>query len=149
MPTSQFDTTSTARDTEITARAQFVSALRELADFIEAHPSLPVPFTSMQANVFVSTKTQLAELARTPGVFWEKTVDNNYFWLRKRFGQLRDNGYGASYDVNISRSEVCRKIVKGTRIVPAQPEHEVEEVEWVCDEPLLRGATKEADDVTV
>ena len=38
------------------------------------------------------------------------------------------------------RETVCRKIVKGKKMVEAQPAREVEDVEWVCDEPILADA---------
>lgn len=42
-----------------------------------------------------------------------------------------------SIDITAPREAVCRKVVVGTEIVPAQPEHEREIVEWVCDEASL------------
>lgn len=41
--------------------------------------------------------------------------------------------------ISAERSQVCRKIVTGTKVVPAYtiPERVEEDVEWVCDEPLL------------
>ena len=115
---------------EFDRRAAYVSGLRELADFLEAHPELPKP-SPCQINAFVTDKPALAMVARTPGVRWEKSISGNYFYLRVSFPG------GHTYDVNVKRDQVCRKVVIGTRIEPAQPEREVEEVQWVCDEPLL------------
>jgi len=117
---------------EQTTRAAYVNGLRQLADFVEAHPELPVPFAGGH-NVFVGTKAELATFARLPGVRWDKSVDPNYFYIRHTF----DGGH--SYDINVQREQVCRKVVTGTRLVPAEPAHEVDVFEWVCDEPLLAG----------
>lgn len=119
---------------DVRHRLAYVAGLRELAAFVEAHPDLPVPYGGGQ-NAFVSSKADLAHVARTAGVRWEKSVNGEWFYLRVAFQG------GHSYELNIARDQVCRKVVTGTRIEPATPEREVEEVTWVCDEPLLRGAS--------
>ena len=108
-------------------RDEFIHGLRELADFLDAHPTVEVPIYAM-LNVFVNTKDELAAHART--ATWEKVYNGNWFTLRKEFGTIK-------YEINATRDTVCRKVVKGTRVVPARPEHTVEEVEWVCEEALL------------
>lgn len=134
------DTESVAQDTETAEqieqreRAAYVSGLRQLATFIEAHPSLPLPYAGSH-NAFVETKAELAALARV-GVKWQKTANDDFFTLRFAF-----DGHH-SYEANVERAKVCRKVVIGTRIEPAQPEREVEEYHWVCDEPLLADGAK-------
>lgn len=113
-------------------RRACVSGLRQLADFIEANPSLPVPYGD-NLNVFVGGKDDLARLARVGGVRWEKNATADYFYLKTYF----DGGH--SYEINIERQKVCRKVVTGTRVEPAKPSQVVEEFHWVCDEPLLAG----------
>lgn len=110
-------------------RRAFVAGLRELASFVDAHPDLPLPIASNH-NAFVNTKAELAALARS-GVRWEKSANGNYFYLRVTFTG------GHSFDVNVQREQVCRKVVTGTHLEPAVPAHEVEDFHWVCDEPLL------------
>ena len=112
-------------------RQAYVLGLRELADFLDAHQGLPIP-VGLNHNSFVYSKAELAALART-GVRWEKDGNGGFFYLRVTFSG------GHTYDVNVQRSEVCRKVVTGTRIQPAVPAREVEEFYWVCDEPLLAG----------
>jgi len=116
-----------------TERAAFVKGLRELAAFLEAHPTLPLP-VAPSLNAFVYTKEAMAAIARTPGVRWEKHAAGDFFALRVNFSGEH------YYDVNVSRSEVCRKVITGTRFVPAQEARQEEITEWVCDgEPLLAG----------
>ncbi len=116
---------------ELFERAHYVTGLRELAAFIEAHPALPMPVPSILVNAFVYHKDDLAALARLGS--WEKGAIGNYFFLRKVFaGDVR-------YEINVARERVCRKVVTGTRVEPAQPEQVVQDFYWVCDEPLLKG----------
>jgi hypothetical protein len=115
-------------------RAAYIRGLREVAAFLEAHPDLPTPSYGGSLNAFVSTRADLAAIARVRGVKWEKSADPNYFYLQVHFAA------GFSYDVNVQRDQVCRRVVTGTRIEPAKPAQVVEEFHWVCDEPLLTEA---------
>ena len=124
---------STGMTTEDSTREDYVKGLREVADFIEAHPDAPLPVTTMH-DAFVHDKSVLAVVAKVCGGRWEKRAGDSYFYMRKMFSG------GHHYDVNISRASVCRKVATGTIIRPAEPECEVETYHWVCDEPLLMAA---------
>lgn len=114
-------------------RAQLTRGLRELADFLDANPDVPVRALDCPINVFGQSRAEMARAARVAG--WQKDYNGEWFVLRRWFGE------GAiQLDVNIERAQVCRKVVTGTKVVPAQPERTVEEVEWICDEPLLASA---------
>lgn len=117
-------------ETEQTDRRDYVQGLRELAAFVEMHPEIPLPWAGSQ-NAFVNDKADLAAIAKIVGGRWAKGVSPDFFFIRKEFAG------GFSYEANIGRESVCKKVVTGTRIEPAQPEREVEIVEWICDEPLL------------
>lgn len=109
-------------------RTAFIASLRACADFLDAHPDVEPPtYTTM--NVFVQTRAQLAVHARV--ATWDKIYNGDWFYLRRAFGE------DLNLDITIARDEVCRKVVTGTRVVPAQPERTVDEVEWVCDTPTL------------
>ena len=114
---------------QATTRRAFVVGLLELAMFLESHPGLPLP-AAAGCNAFVGTKADLAAVART-GDRWEKEPNGDYFYLRRRFSG------GHYYDINVSRDQVCRKVVTGRRLEPATDAREVEEYTWICDEPLL------------
>lgn len=129
---TEMDITAEDAAAEKERRRAYVSGLRQLANFMEAHPDLPVPYAGA-ANAFVNSKADLAALARSTGVRWAKAASDDYFCLLVHF-----HG-GHSYELNVSREQVCRKVVTGTRIEPAKPEQVVEEFHWVCDEPLLAG----------
>lgn len=109
-------------------RAIYVKGLRELADFIESREDVPVPCTNVQADIFVRAKADLVNIARVGR--WQKRQVGDYMCLFVEFTG------GHTFDVNIEREEVCRKVVTGKRLVPAQPEHEVEEYRWECESLL-------------
>lgn len=125
--TDEQDTTTESND-----RRDYVQGLRELADFIEAHSDVPLPWPSAQ-NAFIADKTGLAAIARACGGRWEKNATESFFFIRKAFTG------GHAYEVNVTRETVCHKVRTGTHIEPATPEREVETFKWVCDEPLLAG----------
>jgi hypothetical protein len=119
--------TKTDQDAE-NERRLFIQGLRDLAVFLESHPAVPTPYSN-DINVFVSTKEELATIARSST--WAKDVNDDYFWLVKRFvGNV-------SIQVNTTRDNVCRRVVVGQKVIPAQPERIVDDVQWECDDPLL------------
>ncbi len=119
-------------DTDAARRDAFIAGLRACADFFERHAAVPIPRYNVM-NVFVYTKEEIVHAARQCA--WEKEYNGPWFMLVKRFGEdLR-------VEINTSRETVCRKVVTGTKIVPAQPEREIEIVEWVCEETSLLRAT--------
>lgn len=123
------DTDSTT-DAKRVRRDAFIQALRDCADFLDTHPTIAAPMYVVM-NVFVNSREEIANHARAAS--WEKEYNGSWFNLKKEFGgDLR-------LEINADRSLVCRKVVTGTSVVPAQPEHTVETYEWVCDEPSLLG----------
>lgn len=106
-------------------RAAFIQALRDCADFLESHPAVIAPrYNTM--NVFVNTREEVAAQAKAAS--WEKVYNGDWFYLSRAFGEdLR-------LDITVEREVMCRKVVTGTRVVPARPEQTVEEFEWRCDE---------------
>lgn len=112
-------------ETPTGTHTEMIAGLRALADFLEQHPDLPegCPFS---VNAFVSRKEELASVARLTS--WAKGYNSDYMWLSRTFrGDIK-------FEVNVNRELVCRKIVKGTRVVPEQT---VEDIEWVCDDASL------------
>jgi hypothetical protein len=74
-------------------RDEFIHGLRELADFLDAHPTVEVPIYAM-LNVFVNTKDELAAHART--ATWEKVYNGNWFTLRAIPSAVRSSRARAS-----------------------------------------------------
>lgn len=116
---------------------QFIDAVRALADFLEAHP-MPC-YCEASAGIFVCTKDEM--LAKGKGMGHLDKVankDSDYFKLVKRFSPT------VYFQIMTDRKEICERIVtkkivpaKEAMVLPAQPEHEVDVVEWKCPPSLL------------
>jgi hypothetical protein len=119
---------------EADRRAAFIRSLRDAAQFLEDHPAVKAPrYVTM--NVFVNTRDEIADQARAAS--WLKDYNDTWFNLRRQFGE------DLSIEINASRETVCRKVVTGTRVVPARPECVVDVYEWECDDPaLLHGGAR-------
>lgn len=109
-------------------RTQFITAMRELADFLESHESAPLP-SYMTVNAFVEDAETFKAVTRSLGRV-EKRARDEYFWLVKPFGST------IAYEVNIRRDKICRKISEREELVPAQIR---KVVEWECAESVLAG----------
>lgn len=119
-------------------QCELVEGLRELADFIEDHPELPItqPYLTLTFWIWSEGeegKRKAAIAARAFGNA-QKIHGGGYLDIRKKFGPI-------AVDFTVSRDAVCRRIVTGTKVTPAEtrviPERVEETVEWICDEPLL------------
>jgi hypothetical protein len=125
---------------------EYIKALRELADFIESKDfpdswkgsylqnSFDVPYLSL----YVYDKEVFGAMCRELGSFEKEHTSYHLSALKKLTN-------GAKLTVNISKDYSCKKIVLGTKIVPAtedqvipgKPEHEVEEVSYECPESFV------------
>jgi hypothetical protein len=130
-------------------RAGYITGLRALADILENHPEVPLPYDGnlgdLAINDFLNTaspREDLAAAARAFPIRWQKhvrgTVEGSpdYFDLK---GEL----HGLKIRLTAYRDAVCTKIVTGTEerevekvITPAVTEtvtETVETYEWVCE----------------
>lgn len=130
-------------------RAGYISGLRKVADLLEAEPDLPVPFHGAEGGPLTvymlhSDRESFVSAVRAlPGKADKQVTDDTY-----RVGVRLD---GLGLEVVAYRSEVCERVVTGTRevtktipdpnaVVPTVEVTEtVEDVEWIC-KPLLEGA---------
>lgn len=129
----------TATDLTVEQKAHALGdELRSIAAFFETNPEIAartydICDTSIQA--YAASRNDLVALARAlkdATGRCNKRDMGPYFKVEASFGRLRV--WGA-----VDREKVCRKVVKGTKVlppVPAMPARTVEDVEWVC-EPLL------------
>lgn len=131
--------------------------LRAVADLIESHPDLPLPYvcvydhTPYQADLNwylqinqrsegeAHQRAQALAIVRGIGGKWRKDVIGDSF----RFEQEID---GLNLDVQVTREAVCERVVVGeeTVVIPAveaRPERieKRDVVQWRC-EPLLAEA---------
>jgi hypothetical protein len=124
--------------------------LRAAADFLDAHPGLPVPVITSYSSGTVDIGWQLMnddavkddqrpavqQIIRAIGGKWSKQEGGDTLCLR----QKRD---GLGLCIFVTREQVCERVVTGEELVTvpavdARPERtEVREiVEWRC-EPVL------------
>lgn len=120
-----------------------VKDLRAFADFIEQH-GVEIPGDIYISNSYNSlwdddnstakekAKAVAKILAR--GGLVEKKHDDYDLTLIRSFGKIK-------LKFSIQREKFCKKVVTGTREIPAVTyEARTEEVvEWVCDDPVLAG----------
>jgi hypothetical protein len=115
----------------------FAEGLRQIADWYEAHPETALPYDNMGSGYLTvyhepETKERVAEIARALG-HAEKdfTSISDRFILKRSF-----NGVGLRFVFD--RKAVCTARVVGTRTIAAQPareaqpEREVDVIEWDC-----------------
>lgn len=133
---------------EPTTRSEYIAGLRALADLLEQHDELELPFTgsgnSLNVIPVADQREQVAAWARAlPGLV-RKSVRDGYF-------DLTGNLHGLRIAVICDRDQVCTRVVTGTReVTTSEPiisghrdvTETVEDVEWVC-EPLLAEAVSE------
>ncbi len=118
--------------------AEFVSALRELADFYEARPDLITPWDP-EFTLLPHGKEGMAQAARLLGAC-KKEVDGTFFRLKRFVGAIKINAL--EY-----RTVVCERVVLGRKAVPetyvparkAQliAAHEEDIIEYRCSVSLL------------
>ncbi|MCR4338569.1 MAG: hypothetical protein NUW01_01645 [Gemmatimonadaceae bacterium] len=115
------------------AELTFADGLRELADWMDAHPEVNIaPFEVLH---YCLDKDEFRTSVRAMGR-GEKSTSDPYFFVTRWFGPVALRTYAA-------REKVCRRVVKGVELVPKEivpakvvPAHSREIVEWEC-EPIL------------
>lgn len=138
---------STDQDTP--DRDSFIRGLRELAEFLEQRPEMPVVVWPEKLTLLSSVAgAALIRCARQMG-YADKVVSDGYFELHRRFGDG-----SVTFQLYAPREEVCERVVTGTRevvsevpdpvMVAAVPKvrrvEVVEDVEWRCPDSLLSDA---------
>jgi hypothetical protein len=123
-------------------RAQFINGLRAVAQFYEENPGAWYDGVHLTLNMYIwgrKTREILAQTARALGQCTKNYDDTNITISRKFSDQV-------TLSVFASRANVCRRVILGTRILPARtlpasdevylPATTEEIVGWRCD-PLL------------
>lgn len=142
-------------------RAAYIEGLRKLANALEQHTEIPLPYEGSSAGTPISlmffgyeadNKTAMAAAARALPCSFVKTGDNKYFQMNGTLAGLR-------IQLHALREEVCKRVVTATReVVEEVPDPEalaaatasvplvkktttVEDVTWVCS-PILATTDK-------
>jgi hypothetical protein len=129
------------------ARREYTTGLRNLADFYDANPLIPIPSDPI-TNYAVNTDQDARNLAKALGTF-RKTYSEDIFTMSKDFGSV--NVRFVFY-----RKAICKAKVVGVKTVeavhvPAQeayiiPAKTQEIIEWDCGALLGEKSNPEAND---
>lgn len=133
-----------------TQRQRCIDACREMAEWLESHPDVPVDWFWLNVNAGPKkgeheppAKVQAARVASAMGKA-DKDYSGTTFKLQRDVGHKYDD---ANYKWTADRDKVCTPKVVGKKTVeiagkpaqtiPAEPARtiEVDEIEWEC-EPL-------------
>jgi hypothetical protein len=133
--------------TQATTYAEQISIAAEV---VEATQGLPAPcvwaygssghvqvqWQLMNSDAKETQRETAKQIIRVIGGHWKKDASTDQFTFERDYR-------GISLEIMASRSQICERIVVGTKTVvipakPAEPEQtiEVDEVEWRC-EPVL------------
>jgi len=115
-------------------RAEGIQVIREVIDFLEAHPRLPLPSLSPMYCWFYN-KEELIEAVKELGDC-KKVYQGNYFMAVKNF-------HGFELQVATPKETVCKQIVTKKIVQEQVPvtwelqDVEKEIVTWDCPDSLL------------
>ena len=132
--------------------AEYADGLRQVADFLESHPEIPLPESTLTSyDLYSKDKAAVTAKALSQGGRCDKVFEDALVRLRRVFGTITLQYLG-------TRSTLCEQVRVGTRIVPEQyvppepateartiPEHEEAVYEWKCP-PLLGKPSVETPD---
>ena len=115
------------------ARREYTTALRNIADFYDANPLIPIPSESM-SNYAVNSDADARNLAKALKTF-RKVYSEDMFTMVKDFGPI-------NYRFVFYRKAICKAKVVGVKTVPAEfvpaqesytrPARTEEIIEWDC-----------------
>jgi hypothetical protein len=128
-----------SNDFELKNRAEFISGIRSLADWMEQHPSMPTPSSMGVANIYAGSRARLLELRHACGLKDKATFHDEYVGFRKTFSE------NVRLEVFCTKDKTCKRVQVGEKVIPATPEmlvpgkpERVEPVyEWKCPESIL------------
>jgi len=130
-------------------RSEFVTFLRQAADFFEQHPDFPTPTYFAGFDSYFQASDDILKLTKGAGRL-EKIATEYCMTLRKPFNGK--NGFGTQYhiDLTTSRENVCERVQVGTKMVAAKPRqiikavkaHEEPVYEWKCSSILEKDDSK-------
>lgn len=79
----------------MTERQAIIQGFRELADFLTAHPTVPI--TKHTMNEFLDTRDEWEGIRSAPGTGWTERASDEFFVLRRTFAG------GVAIEVNAER----------------------------------------------
>ena len=128
-------------------RLSYIAGLHQLAIVLEQNPKLSLPSTEFFQYTWDKDKIQ--SFPRLIGGRVEKEYSDYEATVYKLFGPIK-------YGLRIARENVCERKVVGKRFVPAteaymipaQPAHEEDVIEWDCKPITTTTESTELADLT-
>ena len=119
-------------------REEYITGLRDIADFFEARPDLPVPHYGESIYIWEKSLTNARERALQMAPCEKHYVGDSYYQLAKEFGPHK-------VVVSWNRDDICERVQVGTKHVPAYTveAHDEPVYEWDCLKPILKSGTNE------
>lgn len=132
--------------------AEFTASLRQLADWYDLHPEVPLPGIrgrNLTIAIPAANAANMAIIARAFGSA-KKEMDSLFFRLIKTFGVI-------DLDAFEFRDKICtRRVVKSEPIIEQVPVYGepiryeatprlIEEVAWDCPDSILQGGVSDAE----
>lgn len=116
-------------------RAEFANGLREMADWLEAHPQVPVPYT-VNANYHIYNWNENGQDYEKDLDIRRKATHLSGNWNTELIGDMayytREFSGNVDFCVMTSRATVCKRVKVGTREVPAREARTEDVYEWEC-----------------
>jgi hypothetical protein len=124
-------------------RREFIMGLRAVAEFYEKNPGAWYDGMHLTLNMYVWGRAARKALIETARLFGHcnKIYDENNITVSRQFSEQ------VTLAVFAARSRVCRRVVRGSRILPERimpatsevriPASRIEIFEWECD-PFLK-----------
>ena len=113
----------------MTDREQTIHGLKQVVAWLEANPEFEVADTDILIRCW--TKADLTAFVRALPNPVQKYSGGMFFFAKHHFTDT------VSLYGGVEHEKVCRRVEKGTRVVPAQEEHEEPVYEWIWDDALL------------
>lgn len=136
-------------------KTQYVAALRDLADFVEKQEfpeswkgwwNEAETFATPKLEFNVHSKSDFGKICAAMGSFEKERTSYST-------GAKKTLPGGAIVSVSANRDVVCKRVVVGTKTVPAEPERIIEArperteeiVEWECPESFVALKSEEEE----
>lgn len=131
--------------------AEYADGLRQVADFLEAHPEIELPENTLNCyRLFDKKVAAVVAAAMSKGGRANKEWSDSLFTISREFGPITLKYMG-------TRSNICERVIVGKVAVPEQkvparpaeeahtiPAHEEPLYEWRCT-PLLMKPSYEVE----
>src|SRR5207249_1104216 len=116
----------------MTNREKYIQGLRDIADFFESRPDLPIPDCGEDFHIWEKSLTTARERGLQMSPCEKKYIGDSYFELLRQFGP---HTVRCVWD----RDDVCERVQVGTKHVPEYvvKAHDEPVYEWNCSKPIL------------